>query len=162
MDRIRRMRQGFRALVSNERGIAIPTVLSVMVIGLGFSAVAITVAISAQGETTRDQNRKDALAIADAGAQRALFTYNKITTSGATPCVFKTGSGPAATLIPPVTVPAATNPFCAPIGGAADPDAQVGNGYFTYWVDPCVGTHVGVTGTCNWGAARRQIETCIP
>jgi hypothetical protein len=157
MDRIRRMREVFRALVGNERGIAIPTVLSVMVIGLGFSAVAITVSISAQGETTRDQNRKDALAIADAGAQRALFTYNKIVTTAATPCVVKTGSGAAATLSP-APIPAATNPFCGPIGGAADPDAQVGNGYFTYWVDPCVKSQVGVTGTCNWGTVRRPIQ----
>jgi hypothetical protein len=152
---IQRMRAGLGALKRSERGFAVPTVLTVMVIGMGFSAVAVTVAITSQSETTRDYNRKAALALADAGAQRALYTYNKITTTAATPCVQKTVA-PAPVTLTPGPVPATTNPFCGPVGGPDDPDARVGNGYFTYWVAPCLGAMQ--LGVCNWGSQRRRIK----
>ncbi len=137
--RLRCLRARLGALARREEGLAIPTVMIVMVIGLGFASVAVTISANSQGETQRDQKRKAALAIADAGAQRAQLTYNKITTSAANPCVVKTGSGSSATLTTG-PIPAATSPFCAPIGGSGDSDAKVGTkgGYFTYWVNPCV------------------------
>jgi len=154
MRQIRRMQKRLAALASSERGVAIEMVLVVMVVGLGFSAVAINAAISSQSGTTRDQARKDALAIADAGAQRALYTYNKITTEAPTPCVVKTGSGGAATLTEG-GISASTNPFCAPVGGSADSDAMVGNGYFTYWVHPC--TNQMQAGACNFTAGQTRV-----
>jgi len=143
MGRIRRIQASFGALLHSERGMAMPLVLTVIVIGLGFSAAAVTAAVSALNGSTVDQDSKSALAIADAGAQRALLTYNKIVSTDPRPCVVKTGSGSSATYSNN-TLPAATTPWCGAIGGAVDPDAQVGNGYFTYWVKPCL---FGVSGT---------------
>jgi len=143
MGRIRRIQASFGALLHSERGMAMPLVLTVIVIGLGFSAAAVTAAVSALNGSTVDQDSKSALAIADAGAQRALLTYNKIVSTDPRPCVVKIGSGSSATYSNN-TLPAATTPWCGAIGGAVDPDAQVGNGYFTYWVKPCL---FGVSGT---------------
>jgi hypothetical protein len=160
MGQIRCMQKRLAALVSSERGVAIEMVLVVMVIGLGFSAVAINSAITAQSGTTRDQARKYALAIADAGAQRALYTYNKITTMAAPgaapvgPCVLKTGSGSTATL-KAGSIDPTTTPFCAPIGGPDDPDATVGSGYFTYWVHPC--TTQMQAGACNFAPGQTRV-----
>lgn len=129
----------------------------VMVIGLGFAAVAVTIAATSQGETQRDQDRKAALAIAEAGAQRAMLTYNKITTTTANPCVVKSNYGSNATLAPG-PIPSSTSPFCRQIGGATnadstgiDPDARVGtkDGYFTYWVRPCDTSIISGT-SCNF------------
>jgi hypothetical protein len=142
---IRRMQTRVAALASNERGMAVPIVLTVMMIGLGFSAAAITVSISAQSGTNHDQASKDALAIADAGVQRALLNKNKIETSLAEPCVKKD----------PTTgyyrdkLPSAPSPWCDPVGGPTDPDARVGNGYFTYWVNPCFYTQVSGSGCAS-------------
>jgi hypothetical protein len=129
-----------------------------MIIGLGFSAVAVTISANSQSSTIRDQDRKDALAIAESGAERALFNYNKITTTSASPCVVKTGSGGNATLA--AGTMGSSNPFCSATGGATDSDAYVGNrgGYWTYWVNPCVGQLSGATCAFPSGNALRTIE----
>ncbi len=152
MGLIQRLRGGFAAL-KGEPGFAVPTVLAVMVIGLGFSAVAVSVAVTTQGDTSRDLNHKAALAIADAGVQRAFYTYNKITTHEQTPCVLKGGYGAGASLSEGRI--GSNSPYCDPIGGTSnadfsgiDPDSKVGSGYFTYWVSPCVGEVSA--GRCTW------------
>jgi hypothetical protein len=151
MGLIGHIRARLDTLRSSERGFAVATVLSVVVIGLGFSAVAVSLAVSSQGETTRDMQRKVALGIADAGAQQALFTYNKITTNPATPCVVKTTNG-SVKLQQGYSITGATSPYCAPVSG------NVGPGYFTYWVHPCVGAMQA--GVCSWapGGPNRRIE----
>jgi hypothetical protein len=143
MGRIRRIQLNFGALLRSERGMAMPVVLTVMVIGLGFSAATIVASVNALSGATVDQDSKSALAIADAGAQRALVTYNKIDTTDPLPCVVKTGSGSGASYNKN-TIPSGSTPWCGGVGGASDPDAKVGNGYFTYWVKPCL---FGVSGT---------------
>jgi hypothetical protein len=137
------MQARLASLPTSERGIAVPTVLSVMVIGLGFSAAAVISAVNSQSGSKRDQANKNALAIADAGAQRALATYNKIVTDDINQCVRKTGSGSSASLAA-TTIPAGTGGWCEKVGGVLpsgviDSDSRVGDGYFTYWVNPCNG-----------------------
>jgi hypothetical protein len=145
-----RIRARLDALQRSERGFAVATVLAVIVIGLSFSAVAVSVAVQTQGQTSRDLNKKVALAIADAGAQQALFNYNKITTVEATPCIVKdTTTDPTnPELKPGDSRGPSTGTFCGGIGGPNDPDARVGTGYFTYYVDPCLNEAVG--GACHW------------
>lgn len=157
MGRIRRMQESFGALLGSERGMAMPVVLTVMVIGLGFSAATVTAAVNALSGSTVDQDSKAALAIADAGAQRALVTYNKIATTDPLPCMVKTGSGSSATYSKN-SIPAGSTPWCGGAGGASDPDAKVGNGYFTYWVKPCLFGVLGAgcqPGPGGWSKVRQ-------
>jgi hypothetical protein len=155
MGRIRRMQASLGALLRSERGMALPLVLTVLVIGLGLSAATITAGVSALNGSTVDQDGKSALAIADAGAQQALLTYNKIPTHDATPCVKKTGSGSSAVYS---EVAFTSAPWCDPIGGATDPDAKVGNGYFTYQVQPC-DPNIGTSGTgCTSNPNNRYVQ----
>lgn len=160
MGRIRRMQASFGARLRSERGMAMPVVLTVIVIGLGFSAATVTAAVSALSGSTVDQDSKAALAIADAGAERALVTYNKIATTDPLPCVTKTGSGASATFNKS-TLPTSSTVWCTAIGGASDPDATVGNGYFTYWVKPCL-FGINGSGGCTPGpggwAKVRQVK----
>jgi hypothetical protein len=155
MDLIRRMQTRIAASGSNDRGMAVPIVLTVMIIGLGFSAAAVTAAVSAQSGTNHDQDSKDALAIADAGAQRALLNKNKIEAPLAQPCVVKDSNGNYVT----DPLPSATSPWCTSVGGPSDPDAQVGDGYFTYRVMPC---GYGTTGTgCTQGPNRSRLMKVV-
>jgi hypothetical protein len=148
MGRIRRMQANLGALLRSERGMAMPLVLTVLAIGLGLSAATVTAAVSALNGTTVDQDGKAALAIADAGAKQALLTYNKIPTDDIKPCVKKTGSGSSAVYSKDY-IPSGSTPWCGPTGGATDPDAKVGNGYYTYQVMPC-DPNYGASGTgCN-------------
>jgi hypothetical protein len=136
---IRHMQARLAVLASNERGMAVPLVLSVMVIGLGFSAAAITVSVTAQSGTNRDQQSKDAFAIADAGAQRALLTQNKIEATNQLPCVGKDAASGNYTAV----ALQSTDGWCTKVGGvdsagALDENTQVGGGFFRYWIYPCV------------------------
>jgi hypothetical protein len=147
---IRRMQTRVAALAGNEHGMAVPIVLTVMIIGLGFSAAAITVSISAQSGTNRDQDSKDALAIADAGVHRALLNKNKIEATNDEPCVVKDTNGDYTT----APLPSPPSEWCAPVGGPTDQNATVGNGYFRYWVKPCLfGPQLPEGTGCNPGPA---------
>ena len=75
------------ALLRAESGVAVPTVLVVVMIGLGMAAAAGTAAISAQRGSVRDEDSKRALAAADAGALRALYRQNRLLTTASLPCV---------------------------------------------------------------------------
>jgi hypothetical protein len=87
------LRSGLSLLAHSESGIAMPTVLTVTVISLGFGSVAAVSSISAQKGSVRDYDVKTALAAADAGAERALYRHNKIGTSAGEPCLVATGTG---------------------------------------------------------------------
>src|SRR5688572_2186024 len=86
------MRAALSRLWRSERGFALPTVLMVIVAGLGLSGAAVAASIQTQGGSVRDEDSKDALAAADAGVQIALYRQNKIATSSILPCVVL-GSG---------------------------------------------------------------------
>ena len=70
-----------------QEGIALPTVLMMVIAGLAMGGAAVTASIGAQQTSTRDQASKEALAAADAGVQQALYRQNKVLLSDSLPCV---------------------------------------------------------------------------
>jgi hypothetical protein len=127
------MRGALSHLWRSERGFALPTVLTIIVAGLGLSGAAVVASIHAQSGSVRDQDSKDALAAADAGVQVALYRQNKIATSNVLPCVVS-GTGDA-------LVPGSANAdgWCPAWTGT------VGGRSYTYRVKPW--TIVGTTQT---------------
>ena len=103
---------------------AVPTVLLVLVIGLGFSTVAILASTSSQRGSVRDQDRKEGIAAADAGVDQAILRQNKVPTSDSTPCLNVSGPG----LLVPGT--ALADGWCAPISG------QVAGASYVYRASP--------------------------
>lgn len=76
-----------RALLRSERGVAVPTVLVMILIGLGLAGAVAVASISAERGSVRDQDSKQGIAAADAGALRALYRQNAVRTTTAEPCV---------------------------------------------------------------------------
>lgn len=88
-----RMPRLLQHLIRSERGMAVPTVLIVIIVGLGLAGAAIMASIYAQRGSVRDQDTKAAIAAADAGAQLAILRQNKVLTTDALPCVIAGVSG---------------------------------------------------------------------
>lgn len=84
------LRSGLFALLRSEAGIALPTALTTTAIALGLGSVAAVSAISAQSGSTRDMDAKLSLAAADAGAERAIYRYNRVETTPTAPCLTAT------------------------------------------------------------------------
>jgi hypothetical protein len=76
-----------RRRLRSERGVAIPSALMLIIVGLGLSGAAISATVSTQRGSVRDQDRKEAIAVADAGVSQALFRENKISTTLEGRCV---------------------------------------------------------------------------
>ena len=66
---------------------AIITVLTTITIGLAVGGVAAVTATNAMRGSIRDENSKDALAAADAGAQVALLRQNQVEVADDAPCI---------------------------------------------------------------------------
>jgi type II secretory pathway pseudopilin PulG len=139
----------------SQRGIAMPSVLMVMIAGLALGGAAVTSSIGAQQTSTRDQAAKEALAAADAAVQQALYRQNKVVVSEALPCV---GLALDASLLAKA---ASADGWCEPFTG------QVGDASFTYRVQPATltgalanerRTTVVAVGTAN-GVSRRIATT---
>jgi Tfp pilus assembly protein PilX len=67
-----------RALLRSEDGMAVPTVMLLVVTALALAMVSVLGSISTQRGSVRDQDSKTALAAADAGVNRALWRQNKM------------------------------------------------------------------------------------
>lgn len=80
-------------LIRSERGFAVPTVLMAIVIGMALAGVAVMSSVQAQRGTDRDTAAKRALAVADAGAEVALYRQNKVLTTDLLRCVNETVLG---------------------------------------------------------------------
>lgn len=80
-----RARHRWLARVSREHGFAVPTVLLAMIAVFGLATTTIIATVGAQQGTTRDQNTKAALGIAEAGVANALMRFNRIRTLATTP-----------------------------------------------------------------------------
>jgi hypothetical protein len=114
-------------LRSDERGMAVPTALLATIAGMGLVTAASLSTIHAQRGTSGDEDRKTALAAADAGANLALLRQNKVLASSvnqAYPCV---GPGSGGTLVG--TGPAADG-WCPAVSGS------VGGSTYSYRVSP--------------------------
>jgi hypothetical protein len=79
--------------IRSERGVAVPTVLMAIAGGLALAGVAVMSSIQAQRGTDRDSAAKRALAIADAGAEVAIYRQNKVATTDVLRCVNENALG---------------------------------------------------------------------
>lgn len=132
------MRVASDRLRRSERGFALPTVLMIIVAGLGLGGAAVAASIQAQSGSVRDEDSKDALAAADAGVQLALYRQNKIATSSTQPCVVSGGGGSLA------PGSAAADGWCPAWTGT------VGGRSYTYRVKPWT-----LVGTSQTGVKRQ-------
>jgi hypothetical protein len=67
-----------RALFRSEDGMAVPTVMLLMVAAFALAMASVLGSMSTQRGSVRDQDSKTALAAADAGVNRALWRQNKM------------------------------------------------------------------------------------
>ena len=125
-----------------ESGFAVPTVLLALVAAFAVATVTVVASVSAQHGTTRDQDAKAALGVAEAGVENALLRYNRTEQN-----------------------PVAATDDCAPVGGTAAtapggwcPQSTTGTvdrGTYVFQVRPTLGeVEVVSTGTVN-GVTRR-------
>jgi hypothetical protein len=117
LDRLRR----------DQRGMAVPTALFATIAGMGLVTAAALSTISVQRGTSVDEDRKAAIAAADAGANIALLRQNKVhsaTTYMSYPCI---GPGAGGTL---VGAGPAADGWCPAVSGT------VGSSSYTYRVSP--------------------------
>lgn len=155
--------RGFRTLVQNKAGMAVPVLLAIMLVAVLLSGVAASLAIQDHQFTQRDSGSKAAIEAANAGLRTAVYRLN----------AYQPGSNQCPTpALTPVGQGAPAGNLCAPDG--PDVPQGLGNGAsFTYWVseamtgtDTCTGPPVsgsGVVqrcitalGTANGVSARAQ------
>jgi hypothetical protein len=128
---------------------ALPTAIFATIAAFGLGSAAIVASVDTQRGTARDQNSKEAIAAADAGANIALLRlnrYSSVLTVG-TPCL---GVGSAGTLVL-TGADAAAPGWCPPVTGT------VGTASYSYRVTtgppPSSGTMTvvatGITGKVN-------------
>jgi hypothetical protein len=125
------LRQAFASLIHrlrvDQRGMAVPTALFATIAGMGLVTAAALSTIHAQRGTSGDEDRKAAIAAADAGANVALLRQNKVhsaTTNMSYPCI---GVGGGGTL---VGVSPAADGWCPAVSGT------VGSSSYSYRVSP--------------------------
>jgi hypothetical protein len=131
------------ARLRSEAGVAIPTVLVLLIVGLGLGSAAVTATVSSQHGTIRDSKVKGALAAADAGRDQAIYRENKILTTTSARCVLEQPTALVAGAV-------GADGWCPAVNGS------VGSATFSYRVKPWCLTQ---TPTCNPTAAAvgRQI-----
>jgi len=143
----------FHRLRVDQRGMAVPTALFATIAGMGLVTAAALSTVSAQRGTSGDQDRKSAIAAADAGANLALLRQNKVHSSSgfvASPCI---GVGGGGTLVG--TAPAADG-WCPAVSGT------VGGASYVYRVsayDPNAATMIVSTGTADGVSRRIAVQT---
>ncbi|MDX6661974.1 MAG: hypothetical protein QOG09_76 [Solirubrobacterales bacterium] len=147
-----------RDRLRSERGMAVPSVMMLVVVGLGFGSAALVSSVSSQSSTTRDSRIKGSIAAADAGLDRAIYRENKILTTTSLPCVLM---GVGGSLIKGV---ASGDGWCPAVTGS------VGTTTYSYRVKPWTlvtllgrqGRQITIvsTGTAN-GISRRISETAF-
>jgi hypothetical protein len=120
------MPRKLRELIRLEGGMAVPTVLAVILVGLGLAGSAALAVINAQRGSVQDQDRKLAIAAADAGVYQALLRQNRILTTDTGPCLIAGALGDLGTGTP------LADGWCAGHTGT------VGSTSFAYRVSPTV------------------------
>jgi hypothetical protein len=73
-----RLRSLLRELPRSESGIALPMAMIITVIGLGLASVPVIASISSQSGGTNNQRGNEALAAAEAGAERAVLAQSQL------------------------------------------------------------------------------------
>jgi hypothetical protein len=134
-----------------EDGLAVPTVLAMVMIATAFVAITITASVTSERGSVRDSRSKSALSSADAGLSVALLRQNRYQTSSANPCIILSGS----TL---TTGPAAGDGWCPAITGT------VGGVGYSYRVSPANGVSpiTMVSTSTNNGVVRKTAVGASP
>jgi hypothetical protein len=126
MGQLQRLWNHLRRLAESENGMALPTAIFATVAAFGLGSAAVIASVDTQRGTARDQNSKEAIAAADAGANVALLRLNRysnaLTTS--TPCL---GVNSGGTLVL-TSADAAAPGWCPPVAGT------VGTASYSYRV----------------------------
>jgi type II secretory pathway pseudopilin PulG len=144
----------WRARLRSERGMAVPTVLMLLIVGLGMSSAALVATTQSQSASTRDTRVKQAIAAADAGIERAVYRENKIVTTTSLPCVIVNGVD---ALVPG---PPDGDNWCRPV------TRTIGTNTYTYRVKPWTpvtvnghdGRQITIVTTGTSGAISRRIS----
>jgi hypothetical protein len=106
-----------RDLRGDERGIAVPTALMALIASFALASVAVMSTVDVQQGTKRDQDSKEAIAAADAGANIAMLRLNRYLPSLTTyPCIGPNGVSQPSETISGVSWCPWTTP--EPVGGA--------------------------------------------
>lgn len=124
-----------------------PVALIMVIVGLGLASAAIMASISAQTGSSRDQQSKNALAAADAGAQLALYRQDKIATTDTMKCVVQQAGALVAGLV-------ASDGWCPQVNSTTTDGLPTGTS-FSYRVQPWT-----VTGTTQTGV-KRQLQIIV-
>jgi hypothetical protein len=126
MDLLRRFLNGVRLLGRSESGMALPTAIFATVAAFGLASAAVVASVDTQRGTARDQNSKEAIAAADAGANIALLRLNRYASAltVGTPCL---GVNSSKTLVL-TTADASAPGWCPPVTGT------VGTASYSYRV----------------------------
>ncbi len=140
-------RRRLRELLANERGMALPTAIFATVASLGLASAAVMSSVDVQQGTGRDQDSKNSIAAADAGASVALLRLNRYANAltSSTPCLgVKSG-----TL---VVSGAAADGWCPEVTGS------VGDSTYAYRATPQVsGGTMSLVATGMAGNVSRRI-----
>lgn len=135
-----------KPLLRSERGMAVPTMLGVLTAMLAIAGVAATTSIRAQSGSVRDQDVKEALAVADTGINQALLRYNLVAPVAASPCLV---AGPGGVMTQ--TGPQADG-WCAPVSGSS------GGHTYVYRVRHVAGETLEVVSTGTADGLSRRVE----
>jgi hypothetical protein len=134
-----------RALRRSESGIALPTAMMALIASFALASVAVLTTVNVQSGTNRDNNSKEAIAAADAGANIAMLRLNRFLgkLSPLNPCV-----GPNGESVP------ASGTWCP----APTPE-KVGNATYTYQVSAYTGSgEMAVVATGSSGKVSRRVN----
>jgi hypothetical protein len=156
MDYLNRLRERLRHVIRGESGMALPTAIFATVAALGLGSAAVVASVDTQRGTARDQNSKEAIAAADAGANLALLRLNRYSnalTTG-TPCLGLNATG----ILVLTGADAASPGWCSPVTGT------VGTASYSYRVTtgppPASGAMI-VVATGITGKVSRRIAVSL-
>jgi Tfp pilus assembly protein PilX len=125
------LRRGLKELRRSERGIALPMVLVITVVCMGFAAVPVVASINAQNGDSHNQGSNEALAAAEAGAEVALLKQSQMLTAAAE------GTHPACVGGAKTIGAGGASGWCPQVPGPGESRPLVGAAEYSYQVRPC-------------------------
>jgi len=142
-----RLRRRLCLLAKGERGMALPTALFAIIASFGLASAAVMASVDTQRGTSRDQDSKSAIAVADAGASVAMMRLNRYANAlnSSTPCLGVSGSTLTLSSV-------SADGWCPAISGT------VGSSTYSYRTSPFVtGGTTSVVSTGTDGVVSRRI-----
>jgi hypothetical protein len=142
-----RLKQSMRHLFASERGMALPTALFATLAAFSLAGAAVITTVNVQHGTSRDQDSKEAIAAADAGASVAMMRLNRYAGAlgAATPCLGMSGSTLTLTS-------ASADGWCPEASGT------VGSSTYAYRISPQTGSAMTIVAVGTSGGVSRRIS----